>query len=95
MGNLLIKASIVVIHCIVLFRYFDCVDVCKIRDDWTEARVASFLPPFAGGPSEVVSMAVFSPTQLDLCVYQKTARLVIFFGKNIFLETSGFNFAAM
>ena len=64
-------------HVIALFfsRYFDCVDVCKIRDDWTEARVASVLPPFAGGPNEVVSITVFSPTELDLCVYQKTSRL--------------------
>ena len=61
---------------LLVFRYFDCVDVCKIRDDWTEARVAGVLPPFAGGPSEVVSLAVFSPTELDLCVYQKTSRLV-------------------
>ena len=61
------------------FRYFDCVDVCKTRNDWTEARVASVLPPFTGGPNEVVSMAVFSPTELDLCVYQKTSRLVVTF----------------
>lgn len=39
--------------------------------------MTSVLPPFAGGPSEVVSMAVFSPTELDLCVYQKTSRLVV------------------
>lgn len=58
------------------FRYFDCVDVCKIRDEWTEARVASVLPPFAGSPSDVVSIAVFSATELDLCAYQKTSRLV-------------------
>lgn len=57
-----------------MLQYFDCVDVCKIRDNWTEARVAAVLPPFALGPSEVVTLAVFSPTELDLCVYQKTSR---------------------
>ena len=61
-------------------------DVCKIRDDWTEARVASVLPPFAGGPSEVVSITVFSPTELDLCVYQKTSRLVTLFVRMTFLQ---------
>lgn len=57
-----------------MMQYFDCVDVCKIRDEWTEARVAGVLPPFAAGPSEVVTLTVFSPTELDLCVCQKTTR---------------------
>ena len=61
-------------------------DVCKIRDDWTEARVASILPPFAGGPSEIVSITVFSPTELDLCAYQKTSRLVKLCVTMIFLK---------
>ena len=63
---------------IVLFhlRYFDVVDVCKVRPNWTEVRLGG---KFTCGQNDVgaVRMHVFSPTDVDLCLFQKSNRFSI------------------
>lgn len=49
-------------------------DVCKIRDEWAEARVNGFFPPFAGSPAKIAVMSVFSNTEVDLCLFQEGMR---------------------
>ena len=56
------------------FRYFDSVDVCKIRDEWAEARVNGCFPAFAGPPAKVALVSVFSTTEVDLCLFQEGVR---------------------
>lgn len=55
-------------------KYFDSVDVCKIRDDWAEARVNGCFPAFAGSPAKVALVTVFSTTEVDLCLCQEGVR---------------------
>ena len=58
----------------VAFSYFDSVDICKIHDDWVEARVTGVFPPFAGAPATVTKLTVFAPTEIDLCLFQLGTR---------------------
>lgn len=55
-------------------KYFDSVDVCKIRDEWAEARVNGCFPAFAGPPAKVAVVTVFSTTEVDLCLFQEGVR---------------------
>lgn len=55
-------------------KYFDSVDVCKIRDEWAEVRVNGCFPPFAGSPAKIAVVSVFSTTEVDLCLFQEGLR---------------------
>lgn len=56
-----------------MMEYFDVVDVCKVRPNWTEVRLGG---KFTCGQNDVgaVRMHVFSPTDVDLCLFQKSNR---------------------
>jgi len=60
-------------------RYFDSVDVCKIREGWAEARVNGCFPAFAGPPAKIALVNVFSTTDVDFCLFQEGVRLVFLF----------------
>ena len=57
-----------------LYRYFDSVDVCKIREGWAEARANGCFPAFAGSPAKIVLVNVFETTEVDLCLFQEGVR---------------------
>lgn len=55
-------------------KYFDSVDVCKVREGWAEARANGCFPAFAGLPAKVALVNVFATTEVDLCLFQEGAR---------------------
>jgi len=55
-------------------KYFDSVDVCKIREGWAEARANGCFPAFAGPPAKVALVNVFSTTEVDMCLFQEGVR---------------------
>ncbi|XP_020605318.1 calpain-15-like [Orbicella faveolata] len=55
-------------------KYFDSVDVCKLREGWAEARVNGCFPAFAGPPAKVALVNVFSTTDVDFCLFQEGVR---------------------
>ena len=61
-----------------IHRYFDSVDICKVREDWAEVRVGGSFPPNAGVPGKEVAkvtlVTVFTPTEFDFCLYQEGVR---------------------
>lgn len=59
-----------------IYRFYDSVDVCKIREGWAEARVNGCFPAFAGPPAKVALVNVFSTTDVDFCLFQEGVRLV-------------------
>ena len=57
-------------------RYFDSVDVCKIRKGWAEARVNGCFPTFAGPPAKIALVNVFNTTEVDFCLFQEGVRCI-------------------
>ncbi|BFZ15162.1 hypothetical protein BsWGS_18201 [Bradybaena similaris] len=57
-----------------LMRYFDCVDVCKIRPDWQETRVKAAFPRNGADQLKVISLTVFTTTQIELGLFQEGSR---------------------
>ncbi|XP_071951602.1 calpain-D-like isoform X2 [Antedon mediterranea] len=57
-----------------MMMYFDNVDICKVRKGWSEVRLSSLFPNFAGGPMEVTILTIDEPTQADFTLYQKWRR---------------------
>ncbi|XP_046555772.1 calpain-15-like [Haliotis rubra] len=57
-----------------LLRYFDSVDVCKIRPNWRESRLAAEFPSDASQPMSVVKLTVFHTTEVELGLFQEGVR---------------------
>eukprot|EP00118_Oscarella_pearsei_P021924 m.249668 g.249668 ORF g.249668 m.249668 type:complete len:660 (+) comp40307_c0_seq10:668-2647(+) len=57
-----------------LMRYFNRIDVCKVRPDWSEVRLKLCLESGGKGPSHVIQMEVLADTQIDICLYQPNSR---------------------
>lgn len=55
-------------------KYFDSVDVCKIREGWAEAHVNGCFPQFAGPPAKVALVNVFNTTEVEFCLFQEGVR---------------------
>lgn len=57
-------------------KYFDCIDICKVRDSgWNEVRLRGILPPFSC--NEVMScvlLTVWEPTEVDFTLFQEGQR---------------------
>lgn len=55
--------------------YFDCIDVCKVRQGWSEVRLPGLLPPCASADHVLaVLVTVIEPTELDLSLFQEGSR---------------------
>ena len=57
-------------------RYFDCVDVCKVRPNWSEVRLEGEFPNGKMDFGSVNILHVFSPTDVDLTLFQTSDRYV-------------------
>ncbi|XP_065842681.1 calpain-15-like isoform X2 [Oscarella lobularis] len=53
-----------------LMKYFDRVDVCKVRPDWCETRIDTSLQSDGRGPTRVARIRVLADTEIDACLYQ-------------------------
>ena len=56
------------------FRYFDSVDVCKVRPDWRETRLRGIFPFHAKEPPKVVKVTVFYTTEIEVGLFQEGIR---------------------
>lgn len=57
-----------------MLKYFDRIDVCKIRDNWRELRLQGEFPCNAKDPVVVSEITVFTPTEMELCLFQEGTR---------------------
>ena len=63
-----------------LSRYFDCIDVCKVRNGWHERRLQGILPPFADLQNlSCILITVMEATEIELSLFQEGHRWVVIF----------------
>lgn len=55
-------------------RYFDCIDICKIRDNWEETRLIGTLMPLKS--ISCVLLTVLEPTEAEFTLFQEGQRSV-------------------
>lgn len=55
-------------------RYFDAIDICKVRPDWMESRIEGVLPSHSSTSWQVTHIEVFQPTEVELGLYQQSVR---------------------
>ncbi|KAL3267049.1 hypothetical protein HHI36_011191 [Cryptolaemus montrouzieri] len=58
-----------------VLKYFDCIDICKIRTGWKETRLCGILPPMAVQKYlSCISLTVSEPTEVDFTLFQEGQR---------------------
>jgi len=58
-----------------MLRYFDCIDVCKVRRGWSEVRVTGVLPPFSTKSHQSCTLlTVLEPTEVEFSLFQEGQR---------------------
>jgi calpain-15 len=55
-------------------RYFDSVDICKVRNDWRETRVNGNFPVNAREDFKMVRLNVFYTSEVEIGVFQEGVR---------------------
>lgn len=55
-------------------RYFDWIDICKVRPDWFETRISGKLPHEGERPPKVVKITLPSTTEIEVGVFQESLR---------------------
>lgn len=56
------------------FRYFDSVDVCKVRPHWRETRIKGVITNNASKPPKITKATLFYTTEMDIDVFQEGLR---------------------
>lgn len=54
------------------FRYFDCIDICKVRSGWNEIRLQGTLQPLC--TLSCVLLTVLEPTEAEFTLFQEGQR---------------------
>lgn len=55
--------------------FFDSIDVCKVRKDWTEIRIEGVLPPYGHKDHlAIIVLTVCEPTEVEFSLFQETQR---------------------
>ena len=58
-----------------MLRYFDCIDVCKVRRGWSEVRVTGVLPPLSSKSHQSCTLlTVLEPTEVEFSLFQEGQR---------------------
>lgn len=61
--------------CFLSFRYFDCIDICKVRAGWHEVRLAGILPPMSSTRHlTCLLLTATQPTEVDFTLFQEGQR---------------------
>lgn len=57
-----------------VLKYFDCIDICKVRFGWNEIRLNGILPPLASQEHlSCILLTVLEPTEVDFTLFQVTS----------------------
>ena len=58
-----------------MLKYFDSIDVCKIRPDWNAIRLEGVLPPFGDKDHlAIIVLTVCEPTEVEFSLFQENQR---------------------
>lgn len=58
-----------------MLKYFDCIDICKVRRGWNEVRVTGVLPPLSSKKHLGCTLiTVFEPTEVEFSLFQEGQR---------------------
>uniref|UniRef100_T1L551 Calpain catalytic domain-containing protein n=2 Tax=Tetranychus urticae TaxID=32264 RepID=T1L551_TETUR len=58
-----------------VLKYFDSIDVCKVRKDWNEIRIEGVLPPFVDKENlDLIIITVFEATEIEFSLFQENQR---------------------
>jgi calpain-15 len=60
-----------------VLRYFDAIDICKVRSGWSEIHLSGTLPPFSS-PNHLpcVLLTVLEATEVELTLFQQEDRML-------------------
>lgn len=72
-----------------MIRYFDSVDICKVRPDWRETRVEGTFPANAREVFKMVKLTVFYTTEVEVGVFQEGIRSEMFYLSNNYFTCLG------
>jgi len=56
------------------FRYFNDIDVCKVRPDWREARIKCVLPHNSNSLVQLIKLTIAESTEVEIGMYQEGTR---------------------
>lgn len=69
-----LQAAVIHSECIP-YRFFDCIDICKVRPDWNEVRLQGVLPPQTDKDSQAVTLlTVLEGTEVEFGLFQEGQR---------------------
>jgi len=55
--------------------YFDCIDICKVREGWSEVRLSGVLPPLSSKAHQTATLlTVLQPTEVEFSLFQEGQR---------------------
>ncbi|PSN37268.1 Calpain-D [Blattella germanica] len=58
-----------------VLKYFDCIDICKVRSGWNEVRLRGTLPPLSSlDHLSCVLLTVLEPTEAEFTLFQEGQR---------------------
>jgi len=58
-----------------VLKYFDCIDICKVRRDWCETRVSGVLPTHSSKDFQSCTLlTVIEPTEVEFSLFQEGQR---------------------
>ncbi|XP_075736080.1 calpain-D [Rhipicephalus microplus] len=58
-----------------VLKFFDCIDICKVRPDWNEVRLQGVLPPQTDKDSQAVTLlTVLEGTEVEFGLFQEGQR---------------------
>jgi len=58
-----------------VLKYFDCIDICKVRPGWNEVRVSGILPPMSSKIHQGCTLlTVLEPTEVEFTLFQEGQR---------------------
>lgn len=56
-------------------RYFNCIEVCRVRECWNEVRLTGTLPSLSHTEdSSYILLNIFEPTEVELSLFQEGER---------------------